>query len=80
MFIHITLAGSTFSSGTLPTMHPICLYTDIYQGLKIFANSRILQYMWIYITILHTPCVHRTRPDSDGVNIGHVWDNEQNLT
>ena len=41
MFIHITLAGSKFSSGTLPTMHLIYVYTDIYQGLKIFANSCI---------------------------------------
>ena len=41
MFIYITLAGSTFSSGTLPTMHSIYVYTDIYQGLNIFANSYI---------------------------------------
>ena len=23
----------------IPTMHSICVYTDIYQGLTIFANS-----------------------------------------
>ena len=46
MFIHITLAGSRFSSGTLPTMHLIYVYyTDIHQGLKIFANSCIYIYM-----------------------------------
>ena len=44
MFIYITLAGSKFSRGTLPTMHSIYVYTDIYQGLKFLANS------YIYIT------------------------------
>ena len=39
--MHITLAGSKFSSGTLPTMHSIYVYTDIYQGLNIFANIYI---------------------------------------
>ena len=43
--MHITLAGSKFSSGTLPTMHSMYLYIDIYQGLKSFANS----YIYIYI-------------------------------
>ena len=33
--------GSKFSSGTIPTMHSRYLYTDIYQGLKIFGNSYI---------------------------------------
>ena len=44
MFIHITLAGSKFSSATLPTMHSIYLYIliNIYQ----FANSCI--YLLIY--------------------------------
>ena len=41
MFIQINLAGSEFSRGTLPTMHSIYVYTDIYQGLKFFANSYI---------------------------------------
>ena len=27
--MHITLAGSKFSSGTLPTMHSIYVYSDI---------------------------------------------------
>ena len=43
--MHITLAGNKFSSGTLPTMHSIYEYTDIYQGLKILANS------YIYIAV-----------------------------
>ena len=47
MFIHITLVGSKFSSATLPTVHSIYVYTDIYDGLKIFANSCI--YMYIYM-------------------------------
>ena len=46
MFIHITLAGSKCSSGTLPTMHSIYVYTNVYQGLKIFANGCI--YIYIY--------------------------------
>ena len=41
MFIQITLAESKFSSGTLPTMHSIYLYTDVYQGLNCFANTFI---------------------------------------
>ena len=28
-------------------MHSIYVYTDIYQGLKIFANSCIYMYIWI---------------------------------
>ena len=48
MFILITLAGSKFSRGTLPTMHSIYLYTAIYQGLNIFANSCI----YIYIQLV----------------------------
>ena len=47
----ITLAGSKFSSGTLPTMHSIYVYTDIYQGLQIFANS----YIYIYICLNSQP-------------------------
>ena len=38
--------GSKFSGGALPTMHLIYVYTDIYQRLKIFANSCI--YIYIY--------------------------------
>ena len=30
-------------------MHSIYIYTDIYQGLKIFANSCIYIYIYIYI-------------------------------
>ena len=45
MFIHITLVGSKFSSGTLPIMHSIYLYTDIYEGLKSFANSCVYIYI-----------------------------------
>ena len=47
MFIHIILVGSKFSSGALPIMHSIYLYTDIYQGLKTFASSCI----YIYIKV-----------------------------
>ena len=41
VFIHITLAGSKFSSGTFSTMPSLYLYTDIYQGLTFFVNSCI---------------------------------------
>ena len=50
MFIQIILAGSKFYSGTLPTMHSIYVYTDIYQGLKIFANSCIYIYIYGHVT------------------------------
>ena len=51
MFIQISLPGNKFSSGTLPTMHWIFLYTDIYiKGSIFFANSCI--YIYIYW------CVH----------------------
>ena len=40
MFIHIyTLVGSKFSSGTLPTMHSIYVYTDIYKGSKFLQTA-----------------------------------------
>ena len=51
MFIHITMVGSKFSSGTLLTVHLIYLSTDIYQGFKIFAHSCISIYI-IYIIII----------------------------
>ena len=56
MFIQITLPGSKFSSATLPTMHSIYLYTDGYQGLKSFANSRI--YIYIYPYSLYIICIY----------------------
>ena len=37
---------SKFYSGTLPTMHSIYVYTDIYQGLKIFQTA-----IYIYICV-----------------------------
>ena len=47
--------GSKFSSETLPTMHSIYLYTDIYQGLKICTNSCMHACMHTYIhTYIHT--------------------------
>ena len=49
MFIHITLAGRKFSSGTLPTMHSIYSYTDIYQGLiQHFWQTAVHIYIYIY--------------------------------
>ena len=52
--------GSKFSSGTLPTMHSIYLYTDMYQGLKLFANSCIYT------------CIYRVKPVLGGpVSSGH---------
>ena len=46
MFIHITLAGRKFSSGALPTMHSIYIYTDVYLGLNFFPNSCIRIYIF----------------------------------
>ena len=37
--------GSTFSNGTLPTMHSIYLYTDIYKGLDIYIYIYICFFM-----------------------------------
>ena len=41
---------SKFYSGTLPTMHSIYVHTDMYQGLKSFANS------YIYILLQGKEC------------------------
>ena len=68
MFIQITLAGSKFSCGTLPTMHSIYVYTDIYQGLKIFANS------YIYIYNLYMP-LH----EDNNFVVVHRYDMDPNM-
>ena len=55
MFIHITLAGSKFSSGFLPIMHSTCiyLYTDVYQGLKI-----VFMYVCTYMYVMYIVCMY----------------------
>ena len=65
MFIHITLAGSKVSSGTLPTMHSILymyIYTDIYQGLNIFYKQlHVHIYIYFHFVIYCVTQVHIIR-------------------
>ena len=69
MFIHITLAGSKFSSRTLPTMHSIYLYTDIYQGLNVFANSCTYIYV-VYVFNVRRDRAGRVQYDIDPIHKG----------
>ena len=39
-------------------MHSIYVYTDIYQGLKIFAKSCIYIYIYIYTYIHFIKCIY----------------------